>query len=566
MRWKNLLSYGARFTEISLDKSPNTLIIGSNGAGKSTVLDALTYSLFGRPFRNVNKPQLINSINQKDCVVEIEFEVGKNHYRVCRGLKPSLFEIYLNGSLIDQTAKAKDQQRWLEQTILKLNYKTFCQVVVLGSASYVPFMELTAASRRAVVEDVLDIQIFSLMNILLKQRLSTLKTQYNENDYSINITEEKVELQKEYTKNLKKLNSDNLQSNKDRIIKSKDDIATYRVKIDAYQKEANKLLAKMVNKDKTENSHRSLVEYGQKITQKITKIRKEISFYEKKDTCPTCQQGIDEVFKTATIESKKIGLDELESGFTSLQTKMDEVSASLDVFGQLHIEMQNNEVQIQEANNSVTAINNYIQKVQSEIDELLEAKETVGDEVQDKLNTLTDELAAHEKQKVVILEDQHYHSIVGIMLKDTGIKTKIIKQYLPIMNKLINKYLSDMDFFVNFTLDESFNETIKSRYRDEFSYASFSEGEKFRINVALLLTWREIAKMKNSASTNLLIMDEVFDSSLDATGSDEVLKLIKYMKGINVFVISHKTDTLLDKFDNVLKFSKPKNFSQLESV
>jgi DNA repair exonuclease SbcCD ATPase subunit len=539
--------------------------MGTNGAGKSTILDAISFSLFGKAFRNINKPALVSSINKRDCEAEIEFDIGKKRYRVCRGLKPAKFEIFLDGKLIDQAAKTKDQQRWLEQSVLKLNYKTFCQVVVLGSASYEPFMELTAANRRNVVEDVLDIQIFSLMNVLLKQRASTLKEQYHENDYNINLTQEKISLQEEYENSLKKKTKENLQNNKELIEKSKNDILAYESKIASHSDCIKRLLAEIDDKTKVEKNHKAFTQYKEKIESKIKKIQKDIAFYEKKDTCPTCQQSIDEEFKQSTLNSKRAGLDELEAGSKALLEKLNRAEVRINEIDEIQRDISTQEMKIQEANNSISAINSYIKKLQGEIASLLDSKEDDSDSTQTKLKELQDELQILNDKRAVILEDQKYHSIIGMMLKDSGIKTRIIKQYLPIMNKLINKYLSDMDFFVNFTLDESFNETIKSRYRDEFTYASFSEGEKFRINVALLLTWREIAKMKNSASTNLLIMDEVFDSSLDASGSDDVLKLIKAMTGVNVFVISHKSDTILDKFDNSIRVTKPKNFSQLES-
>ena len=563
VRWKNFLSTGNAFTEIDLTRSTNTLIVGHNGAGKSTILDALTFGLFGKPFRKINKPQLMNTINNSDCVVEIEFKIGKKQYKVIRSIKPNAFEIYCDAVLVNQDAKAKDYQEHLEKFILKLNYKSFTQVVILGSASFVPFMQLSPADRRAIIEDLLDIQIFSSMNSIVKNRITSIKDEQKTVDYTIKLTNEKINLQKQ-----------NLEENKknhlveiNKKVKEVSDNDTYLEKVSKdivlVQKHIKQLTDRISDKTTVASRSTKLITLQSKFEDNVRKLNKEISFYENNDNCPTCQQTIASETKESQVASKQLKITEITTATTKLEQELQNVYDRLnEIEGvQKHINAHNSE--IVKLNTQVTSINTYNTKLLKEIDEL--RTRTVSTENDDeKLRVLNAELQEAETLAENLSLDKQYHEFAATLLKDTGIKTKIIKQYLPVMNKLINKYLTSMDFFVNFNLNESFEETIKSRHRDEFSYASFSEGEKMRIDLALLFTWRQIAKMKNSVNTNLLVLDEVFDSSLDGVGTEEFLKLLNSLdNNTNVFVISHKGDQLFDKFRSVIKFQKTNNFSQV---
>lgn len=564
IRWKNFLSTGAHFTEINFTKSNNTLIIGQNGAGKSTVLDALCFGLFGKPFRKINKPQLLNSINAKDALVEVEFNVGQKRYKVIRGIKPNKFEIYCNDVLMNQDAAAKDYQEVLENQILKLNYKSFTQVVILGSASFVPFMQLTAADRRAIIEDLLDIQIFSTMNGVVKDKLSLNKEGLTKVKYDIALLEEKIKMQLESIDEHKKHNDAEITKKRKEIETS----CEQSKKLVGKNRLINKhilILSKQVGdkKQKLEKKSKGLFQVQGKIQTNIKRHEKDIEFYDNNHDCPTCKQAITAEWKDSQITEKnlKIGtqkanLKEVEEELTKVTTEMNEVTTTIN-----HITEHQNEVAKNDA--TIIAINDYVNKLMEEISELSTKVET-SEQDNEKLSTLRKELKQNEQEYQTLLVDKQYLEYAGTLLKDGGIKSRIIKQYLPIMNKLINKYLSAMDFFVNFNIDENFNETIKSRYRDEFSYANFSEGEKMRIDLALLFTWRQVAKLKNSTNTNLLILDEVFDSSLDTVGTEEFLKLINEMgQDTNVFVISHKGDQLFDKFRSVIRFEKKGNFSRI---
>jgi len=563
VRWKNFLSTGNAFTEIDLTRSTNTLIVGHNGAGKSTILDALAFGLFGKPFRKINKPQLMNTINNSDCVVEIEFKIGKKQYKVIRSIKPNAFEIYCDAVLVNQDAKAKDYQEHFEKFILKLNYKSFTQVVILGSASFVPFMQLSPADRRAIIEDLLDIQIFSSMNSIVKNRITSIKDEQKTVDYTIKLTNEKINLQKQ-----------NLEENKknhlveiNKKVKEVSDNDTYLEKVSKdivlVQKHIEQLTDRISDKTTVASRSTKLITLQSKFEDNVRKLNKEISFYENNDNCPTCQQTIASETKESQVASKQLKITEITTATTKLEQELQNVYDRLnEIEGvQKHINAHNSE--IVKLNTQVTSINTYNTKLLKEIDEL--RTRTVSTENDDeKLRVLNAELQEAETLAENLSLDKQYHEFAATLLKDTGIKTKIIKQYLPVMNKLINKYLTSMDFFVNFNLNESFEETIKSRHRDEFSYASFSEGEKMRIDLALLFTWRQIAKMKNSVNTNLLVLDEVFDSSLDGVGTEEFLKLLNSLdNSTNVFVISHKGDQLFDKFRSVIKFEKKNNFSQV---
>ena len=561
VRWKNLLSTGNQFTEIQLDRNPTTLIIGENGSGKSTILDALCFGLFGKPFRNINKPQLLNSVNMAGCEVEIEFKIGSKNIKVIRGIKPNIFEIYINGKMYNQDANVRDYQKYLEQQILKLNYRSFTQVVILGSSTFIPFMQLKAKQRREVVEDILDIQIFSLMNMLLKQKLKTITEDQREAKYSVELTTEKITLQNKYIDDVKK--------NKNKLIKEKTKLVTgNEEEISNRQEKIGEL--KQSNDDlafnsKQENEQSEKVQKLKGLHEQL-KVRrsatyKYIGFFENNDDCPTCEQHIDETFKENMIVSKKSEYEKFDSGIKDLLGELEKQETIYEAIQDYIRHIRENDAEIGKINYSIKEMEKFNATLQTEIDQLQSGE--ISKEDTNKLKELKKSLKSFEKQQQKLREDQTYAEAVRNMLQDTGIKTKIIKQYLPIMNKLINTYLTSMEFYVNFTLDEKFSETIKSRFRDEFTYESFSEGEKMRIDLALLFTWRAVAKMKNSTNTNLLMLDEIFDSSLDSTGTDEFLKILNTLGDENVFVISHKQDMLVDKFKSTIRFQKIKNFSHV---
>jgi DNA repair exonuclease SbcCD ATPase subunit len=563
VRWKNFLSTGNTFTEINFQKSPNTLIIGHNGAGKSTILDALCFGLFGKPFRKINKPQLLNSINQQACVVEIEFAIGQKNYKVIRGIKPNVFEVYLGDKLLDQDAKAKDYQEFLEKFILKINFKSFTQVVILGSASFVPFMQLTPADRRAIIEDLLDINIFSSMNSVVKEKMAEIKDLSVKSKHEMDLTSERINFQKQSIEDHKNRSDEEIGKKRKEISDSVDQIFTLKRDVELIQKHIDVLQRKIEDKLSVEKKSKKLLQLESKIETNIKKNEKDIAFYEEHDNCPTCKQTIEGDFKSEQVSERKSKVVTQREGLTEISAEIAKTNQRIEEIINInkHISGHNNE--IVKHNSTVSAINAYVTKLQKEIDELSIGKDTVEEENQ-KLKELKQQLSVLLSKMEELSVEKQYYEFAGNLLKDTGIKTKIIRQYLPIMNKLINKYLTAMDFFVNFNINESFEETIKSRHRDEFSYANFSEGEKMRIDLALLFTWRQIAKLKNSTNTNLLILDEVFDSSLDGVGTEEFLKLLHEMgTDTNVFVISHKGDQLFDKFRSIIKFEKHNNFSRI---
>ena len=565
IRWRNFLSTGAAFTEINFTKSTNTLIIGQNGAGKSTILDALCFGLFGKPFRKINKPQLLNSINGRDALVEVEFNIGQKKYKVIRGIKPNVFEIYLNDVLLNQDAAAKDYQEVLEKNILKLNYKSFTQVVILGSASFVPFMQLSAADRRTIIEDLLDIQIFSSMNAIVKEKMSALKDGITKSKYDIKLVEEKINLQKQNIEENKKNNDAEIKRKLEEIGKSKLQHNKLQNDVELINKHITILQGKVGDKkEKLDKKAKGLFQIKGKVQTNIDRNEKEIQFYESNHDCPTCKQSITPEWKdsqvkekTEKINTQRTGLQEIDEELTKVTNEVKEITDILN-----HINAHNGE--IIKHTSTMTSISQYIIKLNGEIDELSN-KQVGTDASEQKLTVLEKELESYTTLYKEQLSEKHYHEFAGTLLKDGGIKTRIIKQYLPIMNKLINKYLTAMDFFVNFNINENFEETIKSRHRDEFSYANFSEGEKQKIDISLLFTWRQIAKLKNSTNTNLLILDEVFDSSLDSTSVELLMGLLKELSSdTNVFVISHKGDQLFDKFRSIIKFTKKNNFSIIE--
>ena len=562
VRWKNLLSTGNYFTEIKLDNNQNTLVVGENGSGKSTMLDALCFGLFGKAFRNINKPSLLNSINGKDCVIEIEFDTNNKSYKVVRGIKPNVFEIYQNGELLNQDAAARDYQEILEKTILKLNYKSFTQIVILGSASFVPFMQLSASDRRAIIEDLLDIQIFSTMNGILREKLSGNKDLTTSKKYDIDLSQQKFELQEKYIKDLK-------QNNDDKVNEYDEEVRSNQSVIQTLHDETANLIAEVAThqasveeKTSVENKLKTITKLESQIESTVSKYRKDISFFQHNDDCPTCRQTIAIGFKETEIANLSTKAAECEHGLSELEKKLLAEQNKLNSINEVQKKIQALQIKIATNNTSITETNKYIVKLQKQIEELKQSK-VVSEKEQQELKELKDSLSLLQEELKELIQEKTYYEVASGLLKDTGIKTKIIKQYLPIINKLVNKYLASLDFFVNFNLDESFKETIKSRHRDEFTYNNFSEGEKQRIDMALMLTWRAVAKLKNSSNTNLLILDEVFDSSLDTTGTEELMKILHMLDGVNLFVISHKGDILQDKFSNVIKFDKVKNFSRI---
>ena len=563
VRWRNFLSTGNSFTEIDLLRSTNTLIIGNNGAGKSTILDALCFGLFGKPFRKINKPQLLNSINQQQAVVEVEFSIGQKKYKVIRGIKPNTFEVYCNGLLVDQDAKAKDYQEHLEKFILKLNFKSFTQVVILGSASFVPFMQLSPSDRRTLIEDLLDIGIFSSMNVVVKDKMATLKDNISKGKYAMDLTAEKIKLQMQNIEEHKKHNDKEIEKKKEDISNSEIQVTQLSKDIGLIQKHIDVLQKKIEDKLSVESKSTKLLQLESKMESKLKKLEKEVCFYEENDNCPTCKQSIAESFRTEQLVRNNQTKGEIRTGLEEIEKQIQMANKRIEEIQEIvkHIQSHNNE--IVKHNSTISAVNKYISKLNQEITELTSRKDSL-EEDNTKMTELKQELSVLIKEQKDLSVEKQYYDYASSLLKDGGIKSKIIKQYLPIMNKLINKYLTAMDFFVNFNINENFEETIKSRHRDEFSYANFSEGEKMRIDLALLFTWRQIAKLKNSTNTNLLILDEVFDSSLDGVGTEEFLKLIHEMgTETNIFVISHKGDQLFDKFRSIIKFEKKNNFSQV---
>ena len=548
VRWANFLSTGSQFTEVLLNKSSTTLIIGENGSGKSTVLDALCFGLFNKPFRSINKPQLLNSINQKECRVEIEFTIGSKDYRVCRGIKPNLFTIHCDDVMVNQDADAKDYQKYLEENILKLNYKSFTQIVLLGTASFTPFMQLTTISRRELIEDLLDIKVFSSMKDVLKQEMSDLNDQIKEISYDIRSYKDKIELQQNY---ISKLTTD--KDTKVQDIEQK--LSQKREEVIKLEKKHSKEKLKIQDHDKVTKRHSKVVALERSISDKINNANDEINFYNDNNQCPSCDQPLTDKTKKQHIEKNEKQIEKLELAREELIFEGVRLKERLD-------EIREQQKVIIEINNQISALKALIQQYESD---LLELNSNDGDidEEKAKLKQYASKVIELSNDKSKLLDEKQYYDVAQVLLKDSGIKTAIINQYLPLMNTTINKYLQAMDFFASFELDESFSETIKSRHRDKFSYNSFSEGEKQRIDLALLFAWRHIAKSKNSTNTNLLILDEIFDSSLDSNGSDSLYQILSTLdKGTNTFVISHK-DHMFDKFRSVIKFDKHNNFSRI---
>ena len=563
VRYKNFLSTGNQFIEIQLDRSSKTLVVGENGAGKSTMLDALCFGLFQRAFRNIKKDQMINSINEKECVVEVEFIIGQNEYKIVRGIKPNVFEIWCNDVMLNQDAAQRDYQKHLESTILKLNFRSFTQVVILGNASFVPFMQLRARHRRQVVEEILDIEIFSKMNLLFREKQKNQDEVIKQSDFNCQLIDSKIESQKKHIEDMSGNKKQTIEKRKLEIEKAQTDIDNYQLDIDKVNIEKAELQKQILDESKINNKYKQLHNLEAKLENTCSKHKKDLGFFQTHNDCPVCQQAIDEAYKSTMIAKKAEKIQELEGALGQIEKDIKSTEDRLDIINKTMVAVREKELLVNRYETSISEIRKYMANKQNEVNELEDEKFTTG-VATGKLEELQEQLTAAEAAKVKQKEQKSYLDTARYLMQDTGIKTKIIKQYLPIMNQLINKNLADMDFFVNFTLDDEFNETIKSRHRDEFNYHSFSEGEKLRIDLAILFTWREIAKLKNSTNTNLLILDEIFDSSLDASGTDEFMRILSNkLAKENVFVISHKGDTLLDKFPSILKFEKYKNFTRM---
>ena len=561
VRWKNLLSTGNTFTEVKLNDAASTLIIGENGSGKSTFIEAISFALYGKPFRKINKPQLLNSINGKNLVVEIEFSIGKKEYLIRRGIKPGIFEIYVDGSLLNQEASARDYQDVLEKNILKLSHKSFSQIITLGASTFVPFMQLPAHARREFIEDLLDIQIFSTMNVILKNRIQDNKDALKDANTKLALCEQKIELNKKHIESLR-------QNNEGLIALKQSKIDEHAILVDLASDEIDQFSNKIEELKSSISDEQSISERLNKVTTlhselkfKLTDHNKHIKFLHTHDHCPTCTQDIDPGFKKENLNTKIASAEELDAALTKLSEEQVKINARMKEIVAIGNQISEHNAEITDRNNKIRMYQKYNGELQKEMDGLRKTQARVETEAVD-LNAAKKELKDVQSSIEQLTDDRTLLGTAGILLKDGGIKTKIIKQYVPVMNKLINKYLAAMDFFVQFELDENFDEKIKSRFRDEFSYASFSEGEKMRIDLALLFTWRAVSKLRNSASTNLLIMDEVFDSSLDTSGTDEFFKILSSVTAdTNVFIISHKGDQLFDKFSNIIRFEKQKNFS-----
>jgi DNA repair exonuclease SbcCD ATPase subunit len=561
VEWKNFLSTGNTPNKVILNKSPTTLIVGRNGEGKSTILDALCFSLFGKPFRNVNKPQLINSINGKNTLTTVEFDIAGKEYKIIRGIKPTVFEIWVNGELLNQDAASRDYQKILEQQILKLNYKTFTQVVILGSASFVPFMQLPSHQRREVIEDILDIRVFSTMNTILKQRMQETRDEINATESALTMARERVDNQQKTIKILLDGRKDAVSAIQKKISDNEVQIVTTNANIDVLNKDLATLKASIADRNSVLEDVEKAKTLSNKKSAKHTDLSVTVDFFSSNDQCPQCAQDIPHEHKSSIIEQIQSDLEQNQRNIDEITTALVKLNERLEIINKIQDQITDKNIEISTANQQITFLNRIISHDMAELEAAKEDTTNV-DEEKTKLKEMAAEALGLLNTKNELIDKRQYEELAGNLLKDTGIKTTIIREYLPVMNKLINKYLTAMDFYVHFELDETFTEKIKARYRDEFTYDSFSEGEKMRIDLAILFTWRQIAKMKNSINTNLLVLDEIFDSSLDVAGTDYFLTLMNTLgEKTNVFVISHKGDQLFDKFRTVIKFEKKNDFS-----
>jgi len=561
VQWKNFLSTGNSPNKVLLNKSQTTLIIGKNGEGKSTILDALCFSLFGKPFRNVNKGQLVNSINNKNCLVEVEFDINGKEYKIIRGIKPNVFEIWCENEMINQDAASRDYQKILEQQILRLNYKTFTQVVILGSASFVPFMQLSSSQRREVIEDILDIRIFSTMNSLLKEKAQETKDAILRTEGEIKSAKDKVENQQAIIKTITEAKTESINNILSKISANNAEILHTESEIELIVSEIDTLKASINDKETVTDDIEKAKSFRSKLLQKIETCEHQSEFFNEHDVCPSCDQGIPEEHKSKIVEELNSKLLEQNGKVSELETILSSLNEKLSVIAEVQSKITENNIELSTRNSAITLLNKQIKTLQDEA-ESAKTDTTNIDEEKNKLKDLAKDALDKIAQKNQLQEHRNIEEVANVLLKDTGIKTAIIREYLPAMNKLINKYLNAMDTYIHFELDEAFNEKIKSRFRDEFTYASFSEGEKQKIDLAILFTWRQIAKMKNSVNTNLLLMDEIFDSSLDAQGIELLLNILsQFTHDTNIFIISHKGDQLFDKFRSVIKFEKRNDFS-----
>ena len=562
VRWKNFLSTGNQYTEINFQKKSTTLIVGSNGSGKSTVLDALTFSLFGKPFRKINKPQLVNSVNEKECLVEVEFSIGNINWKVVRGIKPNVFEIYRNDILLDQKSSAIDQQKWLEQSVIKMNYKSFTQIVVLGSSTFVPFMQLTTSNRREVIEDLLDIKIFSSMNSIIKDKIRQTKEEVRTLNLKKESLNDKVEMQTNFIDEIEKRGKKNIQDRKTKISKLDEEILLYMKENSVTEEDIFKYMKEQEYVTGATEKLKKLGNLKGKISQKVLTITKEHKFFTENSVCPTCTQPIEEDFRINKIDDAQSRAQELQSGYKELEEAIKNEQERERQFTALSKEITKLNNGISQNNTRISGCQRQIRDLESEVQRLTDNLANRNTE-HEKLETFKDNLKTTYDELASKKDTINYYDFSYSLLKDGGVKSKIIKKYLPLINQQVNRYLQMMDFYINFTLDEEFNETVQSPIHEDFSYASFSEGEKQRIDLALLFTWREVAKFKNSVATNLMILDEVFDSSLDGQGTEEFLKIIRFVvKDANIFVISHKSG-MDDRFEDVIRFEKIKGFSRM---
>ena len=563
--YKNFLSTGNVPIEVELNKSHTTLIVGSNGSGKSTLLDALCFVLFNKPFRIIKKDQIVNSINNADCVVEIEFTVGTKEYKIIRGIKPNIFEIYCDGVLMNQDANSIDYQKYLEQNIMRLNYRSFLQVVLLGSSSYEPFMKMKPRYRREVVEEILDIRVFGLMDLILRSQQSDLAKKVIEMKHRADLIQTKYETELNHFNAISDLNMNDLDGKKQLVKKNQEDSKVYGNKIEELNQQIGVYKQNIENKDKTQKKVSQLTKIEAKIETNLNTHQKTLEFFENNDNCPTCTQPIDQDFKTQKIEATKQKVKTLSDGMKELLSEIANTETRLTEMDKVSQKIHELNIDISKFETSLDEINKFSNRIHEEI-RLLENKQVDGKEIQIQLDELNNKLEETKVERDRIVEQKDYVDILREILNDKGAKAQIIRKYVPIMNNLINQHLQAMDFFVSFHLDEEFNETVKSRFRDTFNYNNFSEGEKMRIDLALLFTWRHIAKMKNSTNTNLLILDEIFDGSLDGQGTDDFFKIITQLTKENIFIISHKGDIMFDKFTNIIKYEKYKNFTRLQAT
>ena len=563
--WKNFLSTGNTKIEINLRESPTTLIIGKNGSGKSTILDALCFALFNKPYRIIKKDQMINTINNADSMVEVDFSIGPKAYRVRRGIKPSVFEIYQDGELLNQNASGVDYQKYLETNILKLNYRSFCQVVILGSSSYEPFMKMRASYRRDVIEEILDIKVFASMNLLLRSKQQELTKDITTLRHSVDLIENKVNLQEQHYNDLSKRDTDQIDIKQKDIEKAQNDKRDYMFRIESLNKEITQNQLQIADKTKVSAKMTQLQKLEAKIDQNLKTHKKALKFFEENKNCPTCTQDIKEEFRQDKIDEERRAVVKLQDGYKQLLSEITKQEEKISNFDKVSERIRSIETNVAKLNTSIDELKRYSDRLEDEI-EKLRIEDTSGLNIKEEIARLKQDLVKTKEDRDNVIEEKKYIDILRQIVDDSGARAQIIKKYLPVMNKLINQYLQSMDFFVSFHLDEEFKETVRSRHMDTFNYNNFSEGEKMRIDLSLLFTWRSIAKMKNSVNTNLLILDEIFDSSLDGQGTDDFFKIVKGLTKENIYIISHKGDIMFDKFTNILKFEKYQNFTRIVDV